>query len=250
MTVIRTLYLRCKSILPESLREWLSAINQRFFARATLQRNYGSWFDVDWRKKFKSLTDSEWQAAYDLAWQHHSNDCVEETDEELILRALQEKGAVLEAGCGIGTLAMTLARHGHSVTGLDVSTVALKQAEERSVKESLAIQWRQGFVEKLPFPDRSFDSITCCHTLEHVRDLNQAASELKRVARDKILILTPKQRYRLYAENYHTQFFEREEQLIELFGLKHYQCREIDCFDHHHEFQGKAFFYIGYCDRP
>lgn len=245
MLRLRKTYLWFKSLLPEPLRESLSTINQRWFARKTLQRKYGNWFDVDWRKKFHSLSDEEWKKAYNEAWKNRNNDCVEETDAELILKALGSKGSVLEVGSGIGTLAIRMGKDGFTVTGLDVSDEALRRAEGRSEQAGVKIDWRQGFAEKIPFPDKSFDYVTCCHTLEHVKDLAQATSELIRVARKKVVILTPKQKYRLYAENYHTQFFERPEQLVDAFGLAQYECREIDCLDHEHEFQGKAFLYVG-----
>jgi SAM-dependent methyltransferase len=245
MSRLRTTYLWLKNLLPEPLRESLSRVNQRWFARKTLQRKYGSWFDVDWRKKFRALSDEEWKKAYDEAWKHRNNDCVEETDADLIVKALGARGSVLEVGAGIGTLAIRLAKEGFAVTGFDVSDEALRRATERSKSEGVNIDWRQGFAENLPFADKAFDYVTCCHTLEHVRDLAQATSELKRVARQKVVVLTPKQKYRLYAENYHTQFFEHSEQLIDAFRLAQYECIEIDCLDHEHEFQGKAFLYVG-----
>jgi 2-polyprenyl-3-methyl-5-hydroxy-6-metoxy-1,4-benzoquinol methylase len=235
-----------KTLLPESLRESLSSVNQRWFARRTLTRKYGEWFDVDWRKKFRALSDDEWKNAYDEAWRHRDNDCVEETDAALILSALGAKGSVLEVGAGIGTLAIRLAKEDFSVTGLDVSDEALRRAAERSAREGVSITWHQGFAEKIPFPDKAFDYVTCCHTLEHVKDLALATSELRRVAKKKVVVLTPRQKYRLYAENYHTQFFERPEQLIDAFGLQKYECIEIDCLDHEHEFQGRAFLYVGH----
>ena len=191
MSALRTLYIRFKSWLPEPLRETLSAVNQRFFARRTVQRKYGGWFDVDWRKKFHSLSDKEWTRAYDEAWKHHGNRCVEETDEEMILAALGATGSVLEVGCGAGTLAVRLAKEGFQVTGLDVSFEALKKAEEQAQREGVVVAWKQGFVEHLPVADQSFDYVTCCHTLEHVKDLQQSTSELRRVARKKIVVLTP-----------------------------------------------------------
>lgn len=248
MSSLRTVYIRFKSWIPGPFRELLSSVNQRLFARNTVRRKYGDWFDVDWRKKFRTLSDEQWQKAYDEAWRHHGNHCVEETDEELILEALGRKGSVLEVGCGAGTLAIRLAKEGYQVTGLDVSSEALRQAEARSDKEGVQITWKQGFIEHLPVPDRSFDYVTCCHTLEHVKDLQRSTAELKRVARKKIIILTPQQRFRLYAENYHTQFFETKEQLAGAFGLKNYTCREIDCIGHQNEFQGKAFLYVGMLD--
>lgn len=248
MSFFRTTYIRLKSFLPEPLREALSAINQKLFARRTLQRKYGDWFDIDWRKKFRSLSEQEWKNAYNEAWKHRDNDCVEETDAAMILAALGERGSVLEVGAGMGTLAIRMAKEGFHVTGVDVSDEALKRAAERAKEAGVAIKWKEGFAESLPIADKSFDYVTCCHTLEHVQDLAKATSELKRVARKKIIVLTPKQKFRLYAENYHTQFFERKEQLIEAFGLPRYECKEIDCIEHENEFQGKAFFYVGYVE--
>lgn len=245
MLSARKVYIQVKSILPDWLRETLSAINQRLFARRTLRRKYGAWFDVDWRKNYRKLTEQEWKRAYNEAWKHRNNDCVEETDADLILSALGVKGSVLEVGAGIGTLAIRLAKEGFSVTGVDVSSEALRRATQAAAGEGVAVTWREGFAEALPFPDKSFDYITCCHTLEHVKDLAKVTSEFKRIARKKIIVLTPKQKYRLYAENYHTQFFEAPEQLSDAFGLPRHECREIDCIDHKNEFQGKALLYVG-----
>jgi SAM-dependent methyltransferase len=245
MPTLHTAYLKFKRALPDWARDSLSAVNQRLFARRTLQRQYGSWFDVDWRKKFRALSDAEWQRAYDEVWKHHRNDCVEETDAEMILAALGETGSVLEVGCGMGTLAIKLAQAGFQVTGMDVSKLALQQASARASEAGVQIAWQEGFAERVPFPDKAFDYVTCCHTLEHVKDLDKTVAELKRIARKRIVVLVPKQKFRLYAENYHTQFFERQEQLVETFELAQYECTEIDCLDHKNEFQGKAFLYVG-----
>jgi ubiquinone/menaquinone biosynthesis C-methylase UbiE len=245
MSALRTVYLRLKSLLPHSIRDALSAVNQRFFARATILRKYGDWYEVDWRKKFRSLSDEEWSRAYDEAWRHRRNDCVEESDAEMIIAALGERGSVLEVGAGMGNLAVRLAKQGFRVTGLDVSAEALNLAREHARRQGVSIEWKQGFAESLPFLDKSFDYVTCCHTLEHVKDLAKATSELKRVARAKVVVLTPKQKFRLYAENYHTQFFEGPQQLSEAFELSKFRCTEIDCIARDNQFQGKAFLYVG-----
>jgi len=223
----------------------LGYINQRLFARWTLKRKYGSWFDVDWRKKYQTISDADWIDAYNRAWKHRSNDCVEETDAERIAAALDAPGSLLEVGCGTGSLAIRLARKGFRVSGVDVSSEALLLARHEADNEGLTIEWHQGFAEKLPFPDKSFDYVTCCHTLEHVRDLEAAVMQLKRIARRKVIVLVPRQTYKLYANNYHTQFFETADQLIEAIGIPRATCTEIDCTDHANEFQGTALLYVG-----
>ncbi len=238
-------YESLKGILPRSFRRFLSDINQRWFARRTLQRKYGDWFEVDWREKFANLSDEEWKSAYDKAWKNRANDCVDEKDASLFLDALPQLGSVLDIGCGAGGLAVRLAQTGHRVTGMDVSEEALRIARKAGRNARLSIQWQLGFAEKLPFPDKSFDYIISAHTLEHVRDLNQTAAEFRRVARKKILILTPKQSYKRYMDNYHTQFFETAEQLSRALGLRSFTCVEVDAGAGDNEFHGKAWFYAG-----
>jgi SAM-dependent methyltransferase len=240
-----TLYQRLKALLPRSVRDLLSAVNQRWFARRTLRAKYGDWFEVYWREKFRSMSDEEWASAYNDAWKHHPNDCVSVDDAMMFLHELSEPGSVLDVGCGSGGLAIRLARAGHRVAGVDVSDVALDIAREAARSAGVTIEWRRAFAERLPFPDQSFDYVVSAHTIEHVRDLPQVAAEFRRVARKKILVLTPRQSYKKYMDNYHTQFFEHEHTLPDAFGLAEFRCREVDAGAEGAEFRGKAWFYSG-----
>lgn len=223
-------------------------MNQRFFAQQTLRRKYGDWFETEWRKKFKTISDAEWKRAYDEAWKHRKNDCVEQSDEALFLQAIGEAGTILDVGCGQGSLAIRIAREGFRVTGLDVSSEALRMARQNAREAGTEIEWVEGFAERLPFPDKSVDVVVSAHTLEHVRDLHAVAAEFKRVARKRIVILTPRQEFKMYMDNYHTQFFDRKELLIDAFQLARCECREIECGDVTSEFQGKAWFFVGEVD--
>lgn len=250
-----TLYIRFKQMLPRGLRRALSSVNQHLFARRTIERKYGSWFDVDWRKKFRTISDADWITAYDAVWQHHHNDCTDETDAEMIIAALRNGTSqrpiesVLEVGCGAGSLAIGLAEAGFRVSCVDVSQEALRKAEERAKERHLTITWQQGFAESLPFPDNAFDAITCCHTLEHVRDLAAAVQELKRVARERIIVVVPRQEYHLYAENYHTQFFSEPRHLSDAFNLRRYEVRELNYVGRQeNQFQDEALLYIGFVE--
>lgn len=42
------------------------------------------------------------------------------------------RSPVLDVGCGTGELSLFLARHGHDVLGIDLSTTAIRQAEEKA----------------------------------------------------------------------------------------------------------------------
>jgi ubiquinone/menaquinone biosynthesis C-methylase UbiE len=84
----------------------------------------------------------------------------------------------LDLGCGDGRLTAKL-RAG-SITGADVSRVALKRAERRLDNVELALLEPD---ERLPFVDGEFELVLCAETIEHVRDVQLFLSEIRRVLR-------------------------------------------------------------------
>jgi SAM-dependent methyltransferase len=66
---------------------------------------------------------------------------------------------VLDVGCGTGVVAVTSARLGARVTGLDLTPALLERARENALVANLEIDWREGDVEKLPFEDGAFDVV-------------------------------------------------------------------------------------------
>lgn len=87
----------------------------------------------------------------------------------------------LDVGCGGGLLAEEFARLGCVVTGVDPSEKSLETARDHARQEGLAIEYRQGVGEELPFPDGAFEIVYCCDTLEHVDDLGRVLGEISRV---------------------------------------------------------------------
>lgn len=68
--------------------------------------------------------------------------------------------AVLDVGTGTGVLAITAARLGARVTGLDLTPELLEQARENArVAGVEGITWTEGDAEALPYPDASFDAV-------------------------------------------------------------------------------------------
>ena len=90
---------------------------------------------------------------------------------------------VLDVGCGGGILADSMARKGAHVTGIDLSTKALKVAQLHALEASTAnVRYREVSAEALAaeMPGR-FDVVTCMEMLEHVPDPSsvvQACSQL------------------------------------------------------------------------
>ena len=75
--------------------------------------------------------------------------------------------SVLDLGCGSGWLSVFLARHGFSVTGIDVSLKAIELAEDWAKKESLDIKFSALDIAQVPFEENSFDAIVANSIFEH-----------------------------------------------------------------------------------
>ncbi len=90
---------------------------------------------------------------------------------------------ILDVGCGTGSNLAEFSRLGVA-TGIDMSTDALAFCRRRGI-ESVALT----AVERLPFPDATFDVVTAMDMLEHTDDDLPALTELRRVLRPGGLLL-------------------------------------------------------------
>jgi SAM-dependent methyltransferase len=91
--------------------------------------------------------------------------------------------AVLEYGCGTGSLAFRLAEAGDHVTGIDISPVAIEIASADASRRHLPDAHFQVMdAEHLEFADSSLDLICGSGILHHL-DLDRAGAEIRRVLR-------------------------------------------------------------------
>ena len=99
---------------------------------------------------------------------------------------LREGLTLLDVGCGTGddarSLAQLLGTCG-TVVGLDFSGAMITEAQRRHSESGLPIEFEQGDVQNLRFPDASFDRCRSERTLMHVDDPVRALNEMVRVLR-------------------------------------------------------------------
>jgi ubiquinone/menaquinone biosynthesis C-methylase UbiE len=90
--------------------------------------------------------------------------------------------AILDVGSGAGQLARHVLRYADaesSITCFDLSHEMLRRARMRL--KSHRPQFVVADLTRLPFPDGSFDRVTCGYVLEHLPDARVGLSELSRV---------------------------------------------------------------------
>ena len=102
------------------------------------------------------------------------------------LARLQLGEAVLDVGCGTGTIALeAYKRVGKTgrVCGIDPSVQLLAGARRKARRASLPIDFQSGQIEQIPFPNQSFDVVLSTFVLHHVPDdlKRQGLSEIARV---------------------------------------------------------------------
>ncbi|MEU0634334.1 class I SAM-dependent methyltransferase [Streptomyces sp. NPDC005989] len=108
----------------------------------------------------------------------------------------QDRAAVLDCSCGIGTQAIGLALRGHRVTGTDLSPRAVARAAREAARRSLNLYTAAADMRRLPFPDDQFDTVVCAdNSLPHLlteQDVHAALAEMRRVLRPagRLLIST------------------------------------------------------------
>jgi ubiquinone/menaquinone biosynthesis C-methylase UbiE len=99
---------------------------------------------------------------------------------------LQPGEHVLDVACGTGIVARHVAPRVGSqglIIGLDLNPAMLSVAGAAAEQKSLAIEWRTGPAEQLPFRDGSFDVVMCQFGLMFFTDRSKALAEMHRVLR-------------------------------------------------------------------
>ena len=88
---------------------------------------------------------------------------------------------LLDIGCGGGVLTEEFASLGCQVTGIDISSKSIAVAQSHAGMSGLSIDYRVGSGTTVTFEDSSFDAVSCCDVLEHIRDWKRVIAEAKRV---------------------------------------------------------------------
>jgi 2-polyprenyl-3-methyl-5-hydroxy-6-metoxy-1,4-benzoquinol methylase len=94
--------------------------------------------------------------------------------------------SLLDVGCGFGLETVRLARivgQAGRVAGIDKSEDFIAVAKTRAAAAGLAIDYRDGEAQALPYPDASFDVVRAERLLIYLKDWQKAVIEMKRVAK-------------------------------------------------------------------
>lgn len=134
-----------------------------------------------------------------------NNDSVEYISQHVV------GGNILDVACGKGFMSEKLVQQGYQVVGVDIVL-------PNNINKSINPSYINAEITKLPFPDNCFDTVVCTHTIEHIRDVQQAFSEIRRVCKKRLIVVVPCQREYRYTFDLHIHFFPYEYNLRQLVG--------------------------------
>lgn len=185
-----------EDVLPPVVRD-----SRAFLALAKLAWGEHIAHLASFRARAPFLSDEEYEGLYrEHPRVHEQTDNSEACIERIVADVTGE--SVLDVGCGTGYLLERIkAKH------LDISRFTGVDLVIDPAKAPDGIEFLTGKVEELPFPDRHFDTVVCTHTIEHILDYRRAIAELRRVARQKLIIVVPREREYKYSFNPHFNFF-------------------------------------------
>lgn len=111
-------------------------------------------------------------------------------------------GKLLDVGCGNGQFLATMREMGWEVLGVEPDGQAVKMAQKR-----FGLNVYEGALEKIAFPDDSFDAITMSHVVEHLSDPTGTLRECQRVLKrgGRLVLTVPNIEslgHRLYRESW------------------------------------------------
>jgi ubiquinone/menaquinone biosynthesis C-methylase UbiE len=109
--------------------------------------------------------------------------------------------ALLDVGCGPGTLTVDLARRvpGGRVVAVDRAADILVRASEHAVSAGVTVEFRTGDVYALEFPEASFDVVHAHQVLQHLTDPVRALREMRRVLKPGGIIAVRDSDYSCFA---------------------------------------------------
>ena len=139
---------------------------------------------ADFLNRFYTRENNEHVQTFGDKWAETRGPMVEFAD-------MQPGETVLDVATGVGFQAKAFAEAGYTTVGVDLIPDRVKHAEEVHGTDNPT--WQVGDATDLPFEDDSFDVVTISLALHDMpEDVElQALSEMRRVARRRVVILEP-----------------------------------------------------------
>ena len=102
------------------------------------------------------------------------------------LAGIREGDDVLEVGCGTGTLTLAIKERVGALgdaSGIDIAPEMVAAASHKAARRHSDVSFLTASIERIPFPDASFNFVVCSFMIHHVPDdvRKRSFPEIRRV---------------------------------------------------------------------
>lgn len=136
----------------------------------------------DVREMYDSMADQ--YDSYASLWKKTMGKSVWKYFEEMLKENIKDGATVLDAGTGTGEAIKAILKNSNpsKVVGIDISKGMLKKGREKIIDKRVSFEVQD--LSTLPYPDNSFDVVTCTWTLETLKDPKKTVAEFLRVIKE------------------------------------------------------------------
>jgi len=185
-----------EDLLPPALRDSALFLPLMYLAYGRNARRF-----IHFRERVRDMSDAEYASYYAALTPLMARTDLSRAGIEAILADITGE-RIADVGCGRGWLARRIAElhPSRACVGIDIAPPPADDLPDN-------LSFVEGWLGRLTFADASFDTVICAHTLEHVPDLVTALHDLRRMARQRLIIVVPQEREYRYSFNLHVHFF-------------------------------------------
>ncbi len=124
--------------------------------------------------------------------------------------------SIIDIGCGTGYLLQSLEKKLNSckLIGIDFNAPINKSIYSNSNKNHL--KYISGDITNLMkgMKNNSFNIVICTHVIEHLSNPYEIINELRRIAKNKLIVICPLEKEYKWGMNYHVSFFPTNNSFI------------------------------------
>ncbi|MGH9357550.1 MAG: class I SAM-dependent methyltransferase [Terriglobia bacterium] len=137
-------------------------------------------------QKHKAAIQKQFTETLDAYSKYAVKDTPEVMEEKAMFASPQLTDFAMDVACGPGTMTLALAAHVRFAVGVDLTHAMLLRAREfQSERQIAPAGFTGGEAERLPFPDGTFDLVTCQSAFHHMLKPESVLKEMARVAKSE-----------------------------------------------------------------
>jgi ubiquinone/menaquinone biosynthesis C-methylase UbiE len=145
-------------------------------------------------KKHKETVQKQFTKTADAFAKFAVRDTPEVVAEKVEFAKPQPQELILDVACGPGAFVLAIAPRVSFACGIDLTPEMLRQARQFQTEKQIAnVAFACADAEHIPFPDASFDLVSCQHAFHHITKAEPVLEEMMRVTKPqaRLLILDP-----------------------------------------------------------